>query len=95
MEIEVKYKGLIDRAEKIKEQEAKRLTMLYDTFDDPSWKHGDPQIGTMTFTDELPVTIQPEPARDLAAEIDDLKAKIADYDTLKARVEKLEVKVVP
>ena len=34
----------------------------------------------------------PEPKRDLAAEIDEIKAKIADYDTLKAKVEKLEKK---
>ena len=32
------------------------------------------------------------PARDLATEIDEIKAKIADYDDLKARIEKLEKK---
>jgi len=30
--------------------------------------------------------------RDLASEVDEIKAKIADYDDLKARVEKLEKK---
>lgn len=38
---------------------------------------------------ELP---EPEPSRDYGAEIDKIEAKIADYDTLKARVEKLEKK---
>ena len=77
MEIEVKYTGLEDRQGKIKEQEAKGLRMLFDNFDDPNWKHGDPIIGTMTFTDEpSPVFPPPEPVRDYGAEIDNLKARI-------------------
>ena len=77
MEIRVKYTGLEDRQVKIKEQEAKGLRMLYDNFDDPNWKHGDPIIGTMTFTDEpSPVLAPPEPVRDYGAEIDKLEARI-------------------
>lgn len=34
---------------------------------------------------------EPEP-RDLATEVDEIKAKIADYDELKAKVEELEKK---
>ena len=77
MEIEVKYTGLEDGQVKIKEQEAKGLRMLHDDFDDPNWKHGDPIIGTMTFTDEpSPVLAPPEPVRDYGAEIDKLEARI-------------------
>ena len=82
MEISVKYTELKDRAVRLKEQEAKGLRMLHDNFDDPNWKHGDPIVGTMIFTDEPSVAITSEPVRDLLAEIDELKAKI----------EKLEIK---
>ena len=82
MEIQVKYSGLEDRQVKVNEQEAKGLRMLFDNFDDPNWHHGDPLIGTMTFTDQPEPVVIPEPVRDLAAELDDLKV----------RVEKLEQK---
>ena len=36
--------------------------------------------------------LPPDPLRDPLAEIDEIKAKIADYDTLKAKVEMLEKK---
>ena len=77
MEIKVKYNGLEDRDIKAKEQEAQKLRMLTDNFTDPNWKQGDPIIGTMTFTDEpLPIPPLPEPIRDLAKEIDELKVKV-------------------
>lgn len=44
-----------------------------------------------SFLASLPV-IEPEPVRDLATEIEEIKAKIADYDELKAKVEELEKK---
>lgn len=44
----------------------------------------------LIFTDEP--YVEPEPPRDLQAEIDEIKAKIADYNDLKARVEALEKK---
>lgn len=43
------------------------------------------------FLASLPI-IEPEPPRDLFTEIDEIKAKIADYDELKAKVEELERK---
>jgi len=44
----------------------------------------------LLFTDEPYVEVEPEPLRDLATEVDEIKAKIADYGDLKARIEKLE-----
>lgn len=37
-----------------------------------------------------PEPLPPPKPRDLAAEIDEIKAKLADYDNLKAKVEALE-----
>jgi len=78
MEIEVKYTGLEDRQGKIKEQEAKGLRMLHDDFDNPNWKHGDPIIGTMTFTDVMP--LEPPPPIDWKAkwQVADTTAKKLD-----------------
>lgn len=76
MKIEIKYSGLEDRQVKVTENEAKGLRMLFDNFDNPNWKHGDPIIGTMTFTDVMPSVVIPEPVRDLVAEIDEIKARI-------------------
>lgn len=62
MEVEIKYSGLEDRQTKVAENEAKGLRMLHDNFDNPDWKHGDPIIGTMTFTDApvlLPLPTEP------------------------------------
>lgn len=47
--------------------------------------------GHLLFDDGKPYII-PEPPRDPLAEIDEIKAKIADYDELKVRVESLEKK---
>lgn len=58
---------------------SKGFRMLHDDFD-KDWKRGDEPHGILTFTDEPPE--QAPPSRDLAAEIDDIKA----------RVEKLEKK---
>ena len=57
------YNSSEERQEKSKaiKQENKitgsKWRMLHDNFDDPNWKHGDPQVGTMTFTDELEPTL--------------------------------------
>ena len=50
---------------------------------------GDTWDGARFVKPELP---SPELPRDVLAEIDEIKAKIADYDDLKARVENLEKK---
>lgn len=50
---------------------------------------GDTWDGKKFVKPELPT---PEPPRVPLTEIDEIKAKIADYDTLKARVETLEKK---
>ena len=75
MEVKVHYDNLADRQTKVTEYEAQGLRMLYDNFD-PNWKSGNEPYGTMTFTDE-PILVAPiEPVRDLAAEIDSLKARV-------------------
>jgi len=51
-------------------------------------------IGALPCVYEEPEPPIPEPPRDLAAELDEIKAKIADYDNVKARVETLEAKKV-
>ena len=75
MEIQISYSGLEHRQIKIKEQEAKGLRMLHDDFH-TDWKPGDEPHGTMTFTDMMSPVIPIEPVRDLAAEIDSLKARV-------------------
>ena len=75
-EISVKYSDLQDRTERVKEQEAKKLRMLYDNFD-PDWKPGQEPHGTMVFTDEIEIVAKPKPIRDLASELDALKVKVA------------------
>ena len=79
MNIIEKYANLSERAEKVALHESHGLSMLHDDFDS-TWKPGDEPHGTMTFTDAISPT--PVPVRDLAAEI----------DALKARIEKLEMR---
>ena len=76
MEVKVKYANLTERQAKVSEQEAKGLRMLTDDFD-ADWEPGDEPHGTMTFTDVIPPSPVVEPVRDLAAEIDQIKADIA------------------
>ena len=79
MQVTEKYNDLAERKVKIDLRESQGLRMLTDNFD-PDWKSGDEPHGTMTFTDEPMPVASIEPVRDLAAEI----------DALKARIEKLE-----
>lgn len=83
MEIKVKYSGLADRQVKVIENEALGLSMLHDDFDDPQWKHGDPIIGTMTFTDVPSPVVIPKLERNPLDEIDQLKA---DIQAIKAKL---------
>ena len=74
--LSIQYHGKEDRAEKVKLNEAKNLRMLHDNFD-LDWQPGTEPHGTMIFTDE-PEKVTPQPlTRDLAAEIDNLKARVA------------------
>ena len=73
MNIIEKYANLSERAEKVALHESHGLRMLHDDFDS-TWKPGDEPHGIMTFTDTIP--LNSVPVRDLAAEIDALKARI-------------------
>ena len=75
MRIEVAYSDLKDRAIKAKEQEAKGLQMFHDNFD-KDWKPGEEPRGTMIFDEPMESPIV-EAARDLAAELDELEARVA------------------
>ena len=81
------YQNLTERTQKVDLWENQGYQMLHDDFD-ASWKAGDEPHGTLTFTDEPGPT--PKPIRNSLAEIDEINAKIADYDGLKARLEVLE-----
>ncbi len=74
MEYIYHYTNLADREEKVAEAEALGYRMLHDDFD-PEWKAGQEPFGTLIFTDE-PEPSGPPPHRDLAKEIDELKAKV-------------------
>ena len=80
MELQVRYNNLIQRQTSVKEQEAKGLKMLHDDFD-ADWKSGDEPHGIMTFTDVMPATIEFEPVRDLAKEIDELKIRLEKVES--------------
>jgi len=79
-EFQFKYKDIEDRKAKILEAESQGLRMLHDDFD-PDWKPGDEPHGTMTFTDEPAPVVTSEPARDLAAEVDQIKADVKAIKT--------------
>ena len=75
MEVTEKYNDLAERKVEINLRESQGLRMLTDNFD-LDWKSGDEPHGTMTFTDEPSPVAPIESVRDLAAEIDSLKARI-------------------
>ena len=72
-EVKQHYNDMVERQTWVKVWEDQKYRMLTDNFDDPNWKHGNPIVGTMTFTDVMPPTIMQEPVRDLAAELTELK----------------------
>ena len=53
---------------------------------------GEPTLEQLRKMDRTFVGLKREGGIDLASEIDQIKSKIADYDTLKARIENLEKK---
>jgi len=82
MEYKYKYDNLADRQVKVKEAESKGYIMLYDNFD-TDWVKGEEPHGEMTFTDVIKPTT---PARNLWAEIDELKAEVASIKTQVSKV---------
>ena len=85
MEYQYIYANLIERQQKVDEAEALGYMMLHDDFD-PDWKPGDEPHGVMTFTDVILPSPIPEPPRDLAAEIDKLRADIKELIHIIARL---------
>lgn len=79
-----KYNGLIERQKKIAEAEGKGYRMLHDNFDNPNWKRGDKQIGTMIFTDEPQLIPEPVPIRNLETEFDNLERRVEALEINKA-----------
>lgn len=65
MEYEIKYKGLIDRATKVKIQESLNRQMIQDNFD-LDWVRGEEPYGAMIFIDAKPTS--PEELAELEAE---------------------------
>ena len=76
MEYNEHYKDMIERNTICKDFESRGFHMSTDNFDNPKWKRGDPIVGTMIFTDEIPVSVIPEPVRDPLAEIDKINEKL-------------------
>lgn len=75
MEYEYHYIDLADRSLKVAEAEGLGYRMLHDNFD-PGWKKGTEPHGTMLFIDVHEPSPIPEPVRDLASEIDDIKIRL-------------------
>lgn len=70
MEVTEKYANLVERQSQIALRAGQGLRMLHDDFDS-DWKRGDEPHGTLTFTDEQPISAELE--RDLMSEFDLLK----------------------
>jgi len=72
-----------------------KINSVQSCSNDKNEPPGGVEIGEEAFNEylaSLPSLPPPEPVRDLATEIDELKVKVADYDDLKARVKELEKK---
>jgi hypothetical protein len=78
----VLYINLKERARLVAENEGQGLRMIHDNCA-PDWKPAQEPRGTMIFTDETPIVLEPppEPVRDLASEVDQLKADLAAIKT--------------
>lgn len=60
MEYTEHYDNLAEREQFIATAENNKYRMLHDTFD-AGWKRGDEPHGILTFTDEMPASLIPEP----------------------------------
>ena len=76
MEKKIKYTSFEDRQKKSRQviadnkKDGTTFHMTSDNFDDSNWKHGDPQVGVMTFTDE------PEPVAEQKPSLEDRVAAL-------------------
>ena len=76
MEYTEHYEDMEQRNLICEDYASQSLRCIHDTFDE-DWKRGDEPHGTLIFTDVKPPAVsEPEPVRDLAAEIDELKAEV-------------------
>ena len=75
MEKKENYSGLAERQALINDYEGRGFRMLHDNFN-PECKDFSNPFGTLIFTDEPEETISSIPSRDLAVELDDLKAEL-------------------
>lgn len=76
MEYTEHYDDMAERNALCSIAEGKGFRMLHDNFDE-DWQRGDEPHGMLTFTDEpAPQAPEPEPTRDLAAEIDNHEERI-------------------
>ena len=81
MEYKEHYSDSKQRQAIVKDYEGRGLRMLHDDFDPKCEDYSKP-FGVLTFTDEPAPVAPEEPVRDLAAEVDQLKA---DVDALKIK----------
>lgn len=82
MEVTVKYASAAERKQKVAEQETRGYHMKVDDYD-VDWKPGEDIRGAMVFTDEVEAAALTPVTRDLAREIDELKARVATLEASK------------
>ena len=75
MEVEIHYNNLAERIAIDNEQTAKGFRMIHDDFDEDSTTSG-----TMIYTDAPEVITPTLSSRNLEAEFDELKVKVAELE---------------
>ena len=80
MEIEKHYYDLQERLANDSNMVGMGFRMLYDNFDNPDWKRGDPMIGTMTYTDVPEDKLPKVTGISVKSELDALKVRISSLE---------------